>query len=121
MLDMGYFPHLLSIHGPPFWTKQAQLDRRTLSALGWCVPYNLNCAYDLHESALERLLARIPPNYNCLQAPQGPCFEQESLFPYKSQNYIDNLDTSLWIVPYTERVLRVCATLLFSSYELYVV
>lgn len=43
-------------------------------------------------------------------------FEQELFFAYKSSELISNRDTGLWVVAYSERVVRVCASFIMALY-----
>ena len=104
----------------PFWDKQAKWERRTLSVMGRFVPYHLICAYGLTESARDRLLVRILSSYKDLEVPQEFRFEQEPVFSYKSSLLISDRGTGLWVVAYTERVVRVCAAVLYAAYDEYV-
>lgn len=62
------------------WSKQKRRERRKLSIMGSFVPYHLWCAYVLCESARDRLMLCIPPNYKIVEVVQGSRFEQESMF-----------------------------------------
>lgn len=106
-----------------FWIKQVRCERRILSALGLCVPYHLCCIYVVHESVRDQIAVRTPPSYERLETSQGFRLEQESIFIYKSRQFIDKRDTVPWVVAYTERVVRfvrVCASLFFAVYDAFV-
>lgn len=62
---------------------------------------------------------RITAAYERLNVSKGFLFEQEPIFTYKSSTFIDNPESSLWVVVFTERVVRVCVALLFSAYNEY--
>lgn len=95
---------------------QVRWERRTLSVLGLFVPYYLNCVYDLSEAARDRLLVKVPEMYNRIGGCQGFLFEQEPVFTYKSSTFVTDPGTGLWVVAYTERVVRLCAALLLAVY-----
>jgi hypothetical protein len=101
------------------WSVHAPWERRTLSALGRFVPYHMSCCYNLTEAARDRLIVRLPVAYRTLQACQGFVFEQEPVFSYLSHRFIADRGTSLWVVAYTERVVRLCAALLVHVYSEY--
>lgn len=42
--------------------------------------------------------------------------EQERVFSYKSHEFIRDRETGLWLVAYTERVMRACGGMLFAAY-----
>lgn len=46
-------------------------------------------------------------------------YEQELIFLNKLRALIENGDLDIWVVAYTERVVRLCEGLLFSTYNEY--
>lgn len=73
------------------------------------------------ETARDRLLVRITPTYDWLSMCQGFLFGQQPIFTYQSSAFMDDPGTGLWVVKYTERVVRVFVALLlavFSEYSL---
>ena len=71
------------------------------------------------EVARDRLLARIPACYSSLEVPQGFLFEQEPLLSYCARALIDDGQSGLWLIAYTERVVRICSALLMRAYSQY--
>lgn len=61
----------------------------------------------------------IQPTYKHIEGPQGFRFEKESNFTYKFRHFIEHRETGSWVVEYTERVVRVCAFVLFATYNKY--
>lgn len=59
-----------------YWNSHFRSERLTLSVLGRLVPYHLKCCCKSTETARDRLLVRIPPEYDRLNAFQGFLFEQ---------------------------------------------
>jgi len=102
-----------------YWDTQIRLERRALSVMGRFVPYHLRCVWNLREHARDRLAVKIPESYAELAMPHGFRFEMEPLFSYKSGALIQDRDSGLWVVAYTERVVRICSGLLFDVYDTY--
>ena len=102
-----------------YWCEQQRWERRVLSSLGRFIPFHFCCAYNMTEVARDRLLARIPASYSELEVPQGFLFEQEPLFSYCARALIDDEQSGLWVVAYTERVVRICSALLMTAYSQY--
>lgn len=63
-----------------YCSQQVRWEWRTLSALGWFVPYHMCCCYNLREKSHDRLLVRIPPFFVRLKVCHGFRFEQETIF-----------------------------------------
>lgn len=103
----------------PFWNTQASWERRALSALGRFLLYHLMCCYNLSEMARDRLLVRILKHYTNLEVCHYFYFEQEQVFAYKCCSFIDDRDTGIWVVPYTERIVRDFAPLFMVVYGEY--
>lgn len=87
-----------------------------MSVLGRFVPYHFQCCFNLSETARDLLLVRIPPGYDRLRLSQGFLFEKEPILTYKSITFLDDPDTGLWVVAYTERVFCVYAALRTDVY-----
>jgi len=102
-----------------YWDTQIRLERRALSVMGRFVPYHLRCMWNLREHARDRLGVKVPDNYAQLAMPHGFRFEMEPLFSYKSGALIQDRDSGLWVVAYTERVVRICSGLLYDVYDTY--
>lgn len=101
-----------------YWMTQLCWERRTLSSLGRLVQYHLLTAYNLTETARDRLLVRIPASYEALWVFHGKKLEQEPVFSYKRHALRDE-QSGLWVLAYTECVVRVCAALLIAAHEEY--
>lgn len=69
--------------------------RRTLSELGWFVPYHLCCSENLTETARDRLLVWILPTFSLLEVCQFYEYEQEPIITYTSHTSIPDEDTGL--------------------------
>lgn len=83
------------------------------------MPYHFLGCYNLTEGAHDRMFVRIPVEFDALQICHGKRVEQEPLFSYMSLDFIDGYQFGLWVVSYTERVVRTCAVVLTAKYEQY--
>lgn len=99
--------------------KQAKWERRTLSTMGRFVSYHLCCSYGVTEATRDQMLVRILPAYLNLEVRKGFTFEMEPVFPYNDRAFIDDRDTGLWVLAYTERFVRVCVVLMLVLYDEY--
>ena len=90
-----------------------------LSSQGRFIPFHFCCAYNMMEVARDRLLVWIPASYSELEVPKGFLFEQEPLFSYCARVLINDEHSGLWVVAYTERVVRICSALLMAAYSQY--
>lgn len=102
-----------------YWNNLVKWERQTLSALRLFLPYHLLRCYNLTEAARDRLLVRIPDNFTLLDVFPGFKCKQEPICSYKLRAFIEDRESGLSVVAYTERVLRVCATLLMAVYAEY--
>lgn len=84
--------------------------------MGCLVPYHAMCCDNITESARDRPLVCITLSYECLKTCHGCRFEQEPIFSYTSRALIDKTHSGLWILSYTERVLRLCSAELMEVY-----
>lgn len=66
--------------------------------------------------ARDLLLVRIPLAYDRLFACQGLLLEQEAVFTYTYSTLLNDAETGLRMLPYTERAILVCVALLLSVY-----
>lgn len=85
----------------------------------WFVPYNFICCYNQTEAARYLLLVRITLSYEHFAVCHGCWDDQERMFSYKSRILIDNPQSVLWVVAYTEDLLRLLAALLMEGYAEY--
>ena len=70
------------------------------------VPATYRQVFGLTEACRDRLLVRILPRMAGLAYCQGFDVEQELVFPYYGSLLLDDENRPLWVVVYTERVLR---------------
>lgn len=94
-------------------------ERRTLLALGRFMRYHRLCCYNLTETAHDRVSVGISAIFAHLEVCHGFNCEQEPIFSYKLRVLIEDRESGLWVVAYTEHVLRVCVALLMAVYSDY--
>lgn len=116
MLRSSYYVDIFPIHETG-WIAILWKERRTLSTLGRFFPYHVCSTYGLHGPDWDRVFFRIPHSHKNLEVPQGFRFEEVFIFTYSSRQLIDDRGTSLWVVAYTEDVVRVCTVPLLSAYD----
>lgn len=102
-----------------YWNYEVKWKRRILSPLGRFVPYHLLCSYNLTEAAINRLFVFIPEHFRHLKVCHGLKCEQKPIFSCKSTTLLDDRESGLLVVAYTENVLRVCAVPLVAVYAVY--
>ena len=91
--------------GMDYWDSQIREERKAMSVLGRFMPYHMRCMFELTEAARGRMGVRIHEIYSRLAMPHGFRFELEPIWSYKASVFVDDRDTGLWTVVYTERCL----------------
>lgn len=78
----------------------------------------MTTAYNLTENERDRFIAKITATYDELWICHVIKVEQELVFFYQIHALRDER-SDLWVVAYTERVIRVCPVVLIVAYEKY--
>lgn len=85
--------------------------------MGRFLRYHLCYIYNMTETTPDRLCVRIAPTIKGLEVCHGFLHEQETILLYNSSAFVADRDTGLWVLSYTERVVRVCEALLIEMYD----
>lgn len=81
--------------------------------------YHFIGCYNITKRVHDRMFVRIPVEFDALRICHGMKVEQGPVFSYKYRALINDHQSIVWVVAYTERVVCTCALMLSAAYEQY--